>query len=98
MIYHGTSTAMGLEPGDTILPPKGEREGVNSTEEDEGELVFLTPEKTHAGIYARRTARKIGGKPTIVVAIPSHPRQRVPVIPGATTIAAPAAYVISTID
>jgi len=94
MIYHGTSTEAGLEPGDTILPSSTTKRPVNVQDEEMEELVFLSPDPPYAGIYAQRTARKIGGDPILVGAVPSHPRQWIEVFPGATMIAAPAAFVI----
>jgi hypothetical protein len=98
MLYHGTSTKFGLEPGDTIFPPGEDGDAINSELEEMKELVFMAPKPIHARIYADRTARKAGGRPVLLGAIPSHPRQRVAVLPGSKVVAAPAAYVIKVID
>lgn len=69
-LYHGTSTAFGLEVGDDILPPyqTGElREDWRATYQDK---VFSTPSMKSAIKYSRKAVERYGGEPVVFLVEP----------------------------
>lgn len=65
VLYHGTSTAIGLSVGDIIRPPNQTDKLSEFGRKKNLDKVFLTPNFKYAKIYAGRSVRQFGGDPVV---------------------------------
>lgn len=72
-LYHGTSTQLGLNIGDTIKPPNQTEKLSELGRKKNLDKVFLTPNFKYAKIYAGRSVRQFGGEPVVYEIKPVGP-------------------------
>lgn len=91
--YHGTSSALGLQPGMKLLPPdqtdkiseKGRKKILNK--------VFFTKDLGSAKIYAGRAIHQFGGEPVVFAIEPEGEVEQINATPGTTVFMSPSAKI-----
>jgi len=91
--YHGTSSALGLQPGMKLLPPdqtdkiseKGRKKNLNK--------VFFTKDLGSAKIYAGRAIHQFGGEPVVFAIEPEGEVEQINATPGTTVFMSPSAKI-----
>ena len=63
--YHGTSSVIGLKPGEKLLPPVQTNNKREDWRKKTIDKVFFTPSTISAKMYAKKACRKYGGHPIV---------------------------------
>lgn len=93
MYYHGTSSALGIT--EFLLPPEQSARLSEFGRKRNLDKVFFTLDVGSAKIYARKAAKRFGGKPLILKVNPIGEVTVLQATPGTTVLMADKAEVIS---
>jgi len=74
IVFHGTTTAHGLDIGDSIIPAGKSGNSTEQQRKKNNDIIFLSDSKKYARIYSGRARRIWGGRSVVYTVVPLNLR------------------------